>query len=1183
MSVPSGTNQELLEEISALNQRIKELEQSESDLRQAGEALSESEMRLGRLVENSPGVVCQFTVGPGGSVSFPYMNKALLAHAGVSSEEAMRDSSVLIGKIHPDDMKMFRGIILESAKSMKPSHAVLRFLKDGQYIWLEARATPERMPDGTILWNGFFRDITGRRQERESLLRTQFAMDRAPDSILWVDDMGSIVYANDFACSSLGYTRDEMLAMKVFDIDPDFPPGDQWEQHKRDLRRLGTMSFETRHIAKDGRIFPVEVRTNYFKFDDRWLACAFDREITERKQTEEALTASEEKFRDLFDNAVEGIYRTTPDGHVVDANMAVARMIGYESPEEFIGNITDIARQIYVDPEDRKKALGLLTEKGRFDNFECRLRRKDGSVFWVTMNARLTHLKDGTPCFEGFVVDITKRKKAENALRRYQFMVENAKQEIYLVEPDGRLSYVNRAAAESLGYTQEEMLAMGVPGFDPVFGPVFREHFLDLKSRDMPPFETTHITRDGRRIVKEMKSVYLTIDDKEYVCGFGVDITERKQAEEALRTSHQRVLDIIEFLPDPTFVIDAERKVVAWNRAMEEMTGVGKEDMIGRGDYAYAVPFYGEPRPMAVDLVFERDVEKVRQYNYAVMPEGVLLAEGYARQLNQGKGAFLSAKASPLCDLQGNVMGAIESIRDITAQKSIVDELQESEERYRTAIESSNDAVVMIKKGVHVYVNRKFLDIFGFDRTDQVLGTPVGVVTHPDDREKVHDIMRRRQLGESVPPRYEFKGIRTNGDVVFIEVSAASTMYKGDPITLVYLRDITDRKRLEDQLRQAQNLESIGTLAGGIAHDFNNLLMSIVGNISVARMRTSPDADSYHFLAEAERASLAGADLTSRLITFARGGEPVMKAISINRVIKEGTDSGLAGSAIHAECSLPKDLLPVRADETQIKQVIHNIVTNAREAMPQGGTIKVMGANIVLSPEDMPSLPPGDYVKIAIEDQGKGIREEDLPKIYDPYFTTKGMGSEKGMGLGLAVVYSIIKRHSGHIAIESAPGRGTTVNIYLPAHRTEKGTAERPGGASGSFRGRILFMDDEKMIRDVNEKILENLGYKAALAANGAEAVQLYRNALDSGEPFDAVILDLAIREGMGGRETIRQLLSLDPRVKAIACSGYIDDPVISDYAQYGFKGSLTKPHKVEDLEALLQKIITDPAGDTKK
>jgi len=248
-------------------------------------ALRESETRFKRLAENSPGVVYQLMTDPEGRYSFPYINEKLQAVTGVSSLEVTRDISVFISRIHPDDLQMFHADILASTAELAPYHAVFRFRKEDRYIWLEARSTPERMPDGSILWEGFFLDITERRNEREELLRTQFAMDCAPDSILWVDDEGRIIYANDTACAWMGYAREELQAMKIFDIDPDFPPA-LWEEHKREMRERGTMAFVSRHITKDGHTFPVEVRSNFFKFHDRWLTCAFDRDITHRRQAE---------------------------------------------------------------------------------------------------------------------------------------------------------------------------------------------------------------------------------------------------------------------------------------------------------------------------------------------------------------------------------------------------------------------------------------------------------------------------------------------------------------------------------------------------------------------------------------------------------------------------------------------------------------------------------------------------------------------------------------------------------------------------------------------------------------------------------------------------------------------------------------------------------------------------------
>jgi two-component system, cell cycle sensor histidine kinase and response regulator CckA len=257
-----------------------------TDRKQKEAALRESEAKYRRLSENSPGVVFQFMVDREGRYSFPYINEALTAVTEISSREAMRDASVAIDGIHPDDLSTFHADARTSAEALTPYHGVFRFRKGDAYIWLEVWSTPERLPDGGTLWDGLIIDITERRQEREQLLRTQFAMDRAPDSVLWVDEEGRIVYANDTACNWIGYAREEFTTMKVFDIDPDFNP-DRWEEHKQEVRKKGTKTFESRHVAKDGRIFPVEVRTNHFQYGDRWLACAFDRDITLRRRAEE--------------------------------------------------------------------------------------------------------------------------------------------------------------------------------------------------------------------------------------------------------------------------------------------------------------------------------------------------------------------------------------------------------------------------------------------------------------------------------------------------------------------------------------------------------------------------------------------------------------------------------------------------------------------------------------------------------------------------------------------------------------------------------------------------------------------------------------------------------------------------------------------------------------------------------
>ena len=309
--------------------------------------------------------------------------------------------------------------------------------------------------------------------------------------------------------------------------------------------------------------------------------------------------------------------------------------------------------------------------------------------------------------------------------------------------------------------------------------------------------ETEFLRKDGQMVDVQLTAAPVDARDASAGIVFLVaNITERKRAEEELQKAHQRLSDIIDFLPDATFVIDREKRVVAWNKAIEEMTGVKKEEILGKGDYAYAVPFYGEPRPITIDLLFERNEEMEKTYGHVQREGSKLSMEVYVPKTYRGRGAYLSATASPLFDREGNVVGAIESIRDTTEQKRIEKALQESEERYRVAIEGSNDGVALVRGGLHIYVNRKFLEIFGYGSLEEVVGKTHHLTVHPDDLEKIISYNHGRQRGEAVPDRYEFKGLKKNGDIVYIEASVTVTTYQGEPISLVFLRDVTERKNL---------------------------------------------------------------------------------------------------------------------------------------------------------------------------------------------------------------------------------------------------------------------------------------------------------------------------------------------------------------------------------------------------
>jgi PAS domain S-box-containing protein len=393
-------------------------------------------------------------------------------------------------------------------------------------------------------------------------------------------------------------------------------------------------------------------------------------------------------------------------------------------------------------------------------------------------------------------------------------------------------------------------------------------------------------------------------------------------------------------------------------------------------------------------------------------------------------------------------------------------------------------------------------------------------------------------------------------------------------VVLVF-RDITERQRNEAERRKAETLEQLGLLAGGIAHDFNNLLTAIIGNISLASLLLPPNDEMGTRLNDAKNASMRARDLAQQLLTFARGGAPIKKTASMGKLIQDTVSFSLRGSHSRSEFLFGADLWPAEIDSGQISQVIANLVVNADQAMPNGGTLRVSCDNFSYdsdSSPDVTDLSPGDYIRIAIRDEGVGISEECIKRIFDPYFTTK----PKGNGLGLATTYSIVKNHNGLITVESKVHYGSTFTIYLPALRHQQVPAEPPRQLNEvvTGTGRILIVDDEEAIRDLVEFTLERLGYKVTQAESALEGVEIYRQKLDVGERFDAVILDLTLPGGMGGKEALKKLIEIDPTVNAIVSSGYAMDATMSRYQDFGFRGVIAKPYEAAELGKIVHEVI---------
>lgn len=517
-----------------------------------------------------------------------------------------------------------------------------------------------------------------------------------------------------------------------------------------------------------------------------------------------------------------------------------------------------------------------------------------------------------------------------------------------------------------------------------------------------------------------------------------------------------------------------------------------------------------------------------------------------------------------------------DQIRD---REGIESDLRKSTEAVESSKAQYEQVVSMISDTVWRYeVNDQGQVISSYISpvVEKMLNLPEGTINHsfekyfsyvhPEDLSRVQGALLKgiQLLEKDVTQEYRLR--TSDGRLRWVRsIGSAHRQPNGTVIAIGTTSDITDRKQAEQERLKMHKLEAIGTLAGGIAHDFNNLLQGVFGYISLAKMTAGDKKKSIEALEQAEKALHQSVSLTNQLLTFSRGGQPIKKPVNLRPLIDNAAKFALSGARSSYHLLADDGLFLTEADEGQIGQVIQNIVLNADQAMTDGGRVEIAARNVLVPDEHAPlGLQKGPYVEVTIKDSGKGIPDHYLGKIFDPYFTTK----EKGNGLGLATSYSIVRNHGGMIEVKSEIGKGSTFTIYLPAIASSQipesqltVTAEAPVRIA-----KVLLMDDEQMICDVASALISALGHSVECAGHGAEALEKYRIARLSGKPFDIVILDLTVREGMGGAETIKKMLEFDPGVKAIVSSGYYDDPAVANYRDVGFRAFLKKPYNVEKL-----------------
>ncbi len=1022
----------------------------------------------------------------------------------------------------------------------------------------------------------------------------------AGDALFVENERDEILDVNQQACDLLGYSREELLTMKVCDIQAPECRGESGRILTGEVAQYHGKPFETVDLHKDGTRIPVEVTNN--RLEEAGLFLSIVRDIRERKLADEA---RRETFEIIEKSpATVFLWRNETDWPVEFVTRNVSRIFGHSAEDFLTGRV---AYSKVVHPDDLDRVAGEVQENSsvpdrmEFTHEPYRIVAKDGETHWVKDSTSIRRDASGNVThYQGIVEDITDRIRAEAALRQSEdekrTILDSLKELVIYHDTHMRIVWANKAACESIGVTLEDLIGRpchtfwgdsSTPCPDCVVVPAMASGRSQQAEVQTP---------DGRIWFNQGHPVF----DENGVVSGGIEtcleITERKQAELALQESEarlrqvaatvrerneqlmtineeleaeieerqkaeQRQSAILENIPDIAWLKDRDSRFIAVNDQLAKASGWNAADLVGKNDLDVW------PRELAEHYRAD-DAEVMQTGERKTIEEPISDAYGQIRWFETIK--------TPIIDPDGNVMGTAGIARDITKRKQMEQDLLTERERLAVTLRSIGDAVITTdREGGIALMNPIAEQLTGWTEAEAIGRPLMEVFRIVDERTGVpcaNPVDKVLASGQIVALANHTALIAKDGQKSVIADSGAPILNARNEIIGVVLvfRDITGQQHIEKELLKMEKLKSLGVLAGGIAHDFNNFLTGIIGNLSLAKLDVQPGHPLGRPLEEMERAALRAKELTQQLLTFSKGGEPVKHTTRIDDLVRECARFSLHGSNVGCDIDIESDLHPADVDEGQIAQVLNNLMINADQAMPQGGIIHIRVTNVYLAANNPFALDAGDYIQLIVRDEGMGIQPEHLKKVFDPYFTTK----QKGSGLGLAVAYSIIAKHDGQLTVESELGRGTTFTIVLPSSKDTHPSDTNTTKAFVAGHGRVLVMDDEDFIRELASDMLEKMGYEVVTAQDGQSAVDMYESSQNAGNPFNAVILDLTVPGGMGGREALRKLMDQDPGVRAIVSSGYSNDPVMANYAAHGFKGAVKKPYLVQEMSRVLYDVI---------
>ncbi|OPY80295.1 MAG: Blue-light-activated protein [Syntrophorhabdus sp. PtaU1.Bin153] len=886
-------------------------------------------------------------------------------------------------------------------------------------------------------------DITRQKHIENTLAFTQFAMDHAHVSIYWINEDGKLIYANDAACEASGYSRDELLSITIMDIDPDFTV-ERWRKHWATKKRVGSMTFESRHRSKDGRIYPVQVSADYLCYGNTEYNCAIVLDITERRKTEERV--------------------------LIQRNLAL-ELAETSSFAEALPRCINTALQV----------TGM----------------DSGAIF--TFDAESGDIR---PCFEkGLSTQFVKELcavKAGSSVRNISMTGEPFYCAPLCVDP---------GVSPALGRLSEGLRAVGII---PITHGGKVMGLLGIASH------TSDTISDVHRNLLETIAAQVGA------------VMRRVTIEEELRRSEEKYRSIFENAKEGIFQSTLSGVFLSANPAMVRMHGYASPEELTHAVKDIGEQIYVNPRRRRelVDLLLKDGAV----YDFET--------EVFRKDRTK---LWVSLNMRAVRDANGHALYLEGTSEDITRRKETEAALQESEAKYRSVVEESHVGFYILQDDVFRYVNKRFCEIHGYTH-DEIVNKigPMDLIL-PEDRDKAKQSMIRRSAGQMNYIEYEVRTVRKDNEILTLRVIATNLLYHGAPAITGTVLDVTKEKNLEAQLLHSQKLEAIGQLAGGIAHDFNNILSAIIGYASLFKMKLGADDPFRTYLDQILSASHKATRLTQSLLTFGRKQPIELRPLGVNSIIAgvEKLLKRLLTEDIDLRIKFTDPDPTVMADSTNLDQVLINIATNARDAMPKGGALSIETAVFTMDSQFVNSQGfgyPGSYALITLTDTGVGMDKETQRRLFEPFFTTKEVG--KGTGLGLSIVYGIIKQHGGFIAMESALGKGTTVRIYLPRISIieEKTEAILPPPQRGTET--ILVAEDDRHLRYIMRTVLASKGYTVIEAEDGLDAVNKFTKHKGG---ISLVVLDVVMPR-KNGKEVYDEIRRISPDARVLFMSGYASD-----------------------------------------